>query len=112
VANIVRLKKRHRYIGFSLKSDNNISKASFINEIKKQCKLKLEQDSSKIGLRLIKFDEKFGIIKCNHLQKENVIKLLNSIKKIGNYEVDICTIATSGTVRSLIKKYLKNNLKI
>lgn len=112
MAIIVRLKKRHRYIGFSLESNNNISKASFINEIKRQCKIKLEQDSINIGLRLIKLDEKFGIIKCNHLQKENVIILLNSIKKIGNYDVTIHTIATSGTIRSLIKKYLKYNLKI
>ncbi len=35
-----------------------------------------------MGIRLIKFNGKKGIIKCTHIEKENTIKLLNSIKKM------------------------------
>ena len=50
---------------------------------------------------LIRYDGKKGIIKCNHIEKENTIKLLTSIKK-----VKIETVGTSGTIKSLIQKHL------
>jgi RNase P/RNase MRP subunit POP5 len=58
-----------------------------------------------MGIRLIKFNGKKGIIKCTHTEKENTIKLLNSIKKISLNEVEVKTIGTSGTIKTLIKKY-------
>jgi RNase P/RNase MRP subunit POP5 len=67
----------------------------------------LGKDSSEIGIRLIRFEDESGIIKCNHIEKENVINLLKSIKKIDNYDVEVDTIATSGTIKSLINKHFK-----
>ena len=49
-----------------------------------------------------------GIIKCKHTEKENTIKLLKDIKKIGNIKIKITTIATSGTIKKLTRKYMPN----
>jgi len=58
------------------------------------------------GIRLIRFDKNTGIIKCNHTEKENTIKLLNSIKKISSMKVSIETFGTSGTIKALVRKYM------
>jgi RNase P/RNase MRP subunit POP5 len=60
-----------------------------------------------MGIRIIRVNGNTGIIKCNHIEKNNVITLLKSIKKIGSQNVDIDTIATSGTIRSLVNKHMK-----
>ena len=60
-----------------------------------------------LGIYLIRFDGFTGIVKCNHTEKENTIRLLNSIKKISSHKVDIETFGTSGTIKSLLKKYSK-----
>lgn len=80
-----------------------------INEIRKQCKVFLNKDCREIGLRLIKFDGTKGIVKCNHVEKENTIKILKSIKKISSQKVDIETVGTSGTIKTLIKKHMSDN---
>jgi len=59
-----------------------------------------------MGIRLIHFDGKVGILRCSHLEKEHAIELLHSIDKISSHDVDISTIATSGTIRSLMKKHM------
>ena len=50
-----------------------------------------------MGLYVIRFNGEKGIVKCNHVEKENTIKLLNSIEKISSYKVNIQTVGTSGT---------------
>jgi len=62
-----------------------------------------------MGLHIIIFNGRNGIIKCNHNEKENTIKLLDSIKKILSDEIKIKTISTSGTIKTLIKKYIEKN---
>lgn len=59
-----------------------------------------------MGIRLIRFDGSTGIIKCNHTEKENTIKLLRSIKKIISKDVSIETLGTSGTIKALIRKHM------
>ncbi|MDH7506902.1 MAG: Rpp14/Pop5 family protein [Candidatus Thermoplasmatota archaeon] len=109
---IVNKNDRHRYIYFIVKSKNKqlyIEKSDFYNEIKQQCRKLFNKNCEDMGLYLISFNGKKGIIKCNHIQKENTIKLLNSIKKVLLNEIEIRTIGTSGTIKTLTKKYIKNN---
>ncbi len=54
----------------------------------------------------MRFDEDKGILRCKHTEKENAIRLLKSIKKINSQQIQIQTIGTSGTIKSLIKKHL------
>ena len=60
-----------------------------------------------MGLYLIKFDGKRGILKCNHMEKQNTIKLLKNIKELSLKKVEIETIGTSGTIKSLISKHME-----
>jgi RNase P/RNase MRP subunit POP5 len=47
-----------------------------------------------------------GIVKCKHTQKDSTIKLLRSIKTISSNKIDIETLGTSGTIKTLIKKHM------
>lgn len=104
---IVKGNKRQRYIGFSITSDfQNLLKSAFQKEIIHQCKLIFDKECKEMGIKLIKFNGNQGILKCNHFEKENAIKLLKSVKKIASKKVKIDTIATSGTIKSLINKHM------
>ena len=59
-----------------------------------------------MGLYLIRFKKDMGIVKCKHTQKENTIKLLTSIKNISSNKLDVETLGTSGTIKTLIKKHM------
>jgi RNase P/RNase MRP subunit POP5 len=59
-----------------------------------------------MGISLIRFDGNKGIIRCNHIEKENTIKLLKSIKTISSYKVDVETLGTSGTIKALVRKHM------
>jgi RNase P/RNase MRP subunit POP5 len=109
VLHIVKEGRRHRYIGFIIKQssgDTYIDKSEMINEIKEQCKHVFKKDCNEMNVRLIRFDGKKGIIKCNHVEKENAIRLLRSIKKISSKKIEIETVGTSGTIKALIKKHM------
>jgi RNase P/RNase MRP subunit POP5 len=55
---------------------------------------------------LIRFDGTTGIVKCKHTEKDNTIKLLNSIKNISSNKVSVETYGTSGTIKALIRKHM------
>jgi RNase P/RNase MRP subunit POP5 len=61
-----------------------------------------------MGIYLVRFDGHKGVVKCNHIEKENTIKLLKSIKKISSYNISIETLGTSGTIKALIRKHMIN----
>ena len=60
-----------------------------------------------MGIYVIRFDGVKGIVKCNHTEKDNTIKLLKSIKKISSNKVEIDTLGTSGTIKSLLRKHME-----
>lgn len=63
-------------------------------------------------LYLTRFNGKQGILRCKHTEKESAITLLQSIDKIKDRSVTIKTIATSGTIKTLLKKHdLSHELK-
>ena len=59
-----------------------------------------------MGIRLIRFDGITGIVLCKHTEKENTIKLLQSIEKISSQKVQIETFGTSGTIKALMRKHM------
>ena len=61
-----------------------------------------------MGIRLIRFEENKGIVKCNHIEKDNTINLLRSINKISTYKIKVDTLGTSGTIKALIHKHMSN----
>jgi RNase P/RNase MRP subunit POP5 len=59
-----------------------------------------------LGIRLIRFDGLKGIVICNHTEKDNTIKLLQSIENISSKKVQVETFGTSGTIKALIRKHM------
>ena len=104
---IVKEGKRHRYIAFYLKSNNrSINKNNFINEMESQCQNLFSKKCKDLGIYLIRFNQKYGIVKCNHLEKDKTIKLIKSIQKINLTDVKIETLGTSGTIKTLVSKFI------
>jgi RNase P/RNase MRP subunit POP5 len=75
--------------------------------IRRKCKEHFEKNPFEINLKMIKFKDNYGIIRCKHTEKENVINLLRSIENINDKSIKIETIATSGTIKALIRKHMK-----
>ena len=77
-----------------------------INELRNQCTILFKKSYKDMGLYLIRFDGRKGILKCNHIEKENAIKLLKTINTISSKKVEIKTVGASGTIKALIKKHM------
>lgn len=87
-------------------SYNKFKKKELKKELNLNCKKNFNKECQEMGINLIKFDGEKGILRCSHTQKDNAIDLINSIKKVNNKEVKFNTVATSGTIKSLVKKYM------
>lgn len=102
--------RRRRYIGFKIESQRDktahFEKSEMIQEIREQTLNLFNKNYNDMGIYLIRFDGEQGIVKCNHTEKENTIKLLKSIKQISSDNVEIETLGTSGTIKALIKKHM------
>ncbi len=79
-----------------------------IQVIRNNCSELFDEHCKQMGLFLLRFNGSQGILRCRHTEKENTIKLLTSIEKINDKKVKIETVGTSGTVKALIKKHMKN----
>jgi len=88
---------RHRYILFHI-----IKGQASRRQLNEQFK-KLPQEPDP---RLTLYNGIYGIIKCHHYQKDDLIRLLENLDWVGNQsnKIKIKSITTSGTIKSL-KKY-------
>jgi RNase P/RNase MRP subunit POP5 len=106
---IIKEGRRKRYIGFTIKQKDNIfDKNEIINEIRNQCTILFDKNYRDLGLYLVRFNGEQGILRCKHTEKQNAIQLLNSMKKVSSKNVEIETLGTSGTIKTLIKKHMKD----
>jgi len=109
VHRIVKKIKRHRYIYFEVSYVEDslfCTHPELIQTIQKQTYKLYSKSTKELGLWVIYFDGTIGILKCYHKEKENVIKLLQSLTKIGIKTVIITTYKTSGTIQGISKKKL------
>jgi len=101
--------RRRRYIGFKISSKTTnkyFEKDEIIDEIKIQCRTLFNKECNQLGIYLIRLNEDQGIVRCKHIEKDNTIKLLRSIENISDEKVEVQTLGTSGTIKSLIKKHM------
>ena len=106
---IVRGDRRRRYIGFLISTSvdrSPFTESELLKDLRVNCKNFLNKDYRDMGLRLIRFDGEKGIMRCNHVEKDDTIKLLRSIKSISSRKAEIETLGTSGTIKSLVSKYM------
>jgi len=104
---IIKEGRRRRYIAFKISPSNiNFDKSSIIHSVNLICKKDFDKSIKEMGLFVISYNDGQGIIRCRHTDKEQTISLLKSIIKIDDYEVEVDTIATSGTIKALVRKYM------
>ena len=104
-------KDRRRYIAFKISSENNIMfhRKQVIKKMQSTCSCLFQTNCKTYDFFLTRFNHNTGILRCFHKEKERAIQLLQSIKNIDEEPVVITTIATSGTIKSLIKKHLNGD---
>ncbi len=107
---IIKQGNRRRYVGFQVFLKNkkgSISKQDVIAAIRRKCQELFDVDVKEKRIFLVKFDKDTGIVRCKHTEKEATIEILQNIKKIKtDTEVEIKTLGTSGTIKSLEKKHM------
>lgn len=89
---------RRRYIAFRIVGDCEISAdeiEGFVEEFGKKMLLR--------SAKIIEISGNFGIIRCAHRDKEKMIEILRSVR-LGNGNIWIETLRTSGTLRALRNK--------
>lgn len=108
--NIIKEGRRRRYIGFEIKTDKDKTflKEDIIENIRKKSERIYNKNFKEMGLFLVRFNGMQGIVRCKHTEKENTIALLKKMDKINDEKITINTIATSGTIKALIKKHMSN----
>ncbi len=103
--------RRHRYIAFHVdQNDQNftMTNSQLLQELRHHATELFSKSLKDLRLWVVQFDGTDGIVKCHYTEKEHVIQLLLSIKKIGQKSVMITTRSTSGTIRGLSETKQKN----
>ncbi|MCX6664457.1 MAG: hypothetical protein NT038_00110 [Euryarchaeota archaeon] len=102
---IIKEGNRYRYIGFIVKSSEKkryIDRSELFKEIEQRYHHCFHADDKLKGIKLIRFDGSFGIVKCSNTEKKLITDILQSIQNIGSYQIQISTIAASGTIHALL----------
>ena len=102
---------RPRYILFEISADKQLlplTRKQMIIALRSQCIHLFDASLKEKNIYLTRFNGKKGIVRCEHTEKEETIQLLHSISHIDKKSVTINTIATSGTIKSLIQKHDTN----
>ncbi|RLF43802.1 MAG: hypothetical protein DRN29_09505 [Thermoplasmata archaeon] len=87
---------RQRYILFSV--DGDASRIEIIRALNASYQKKFDDENVPW---LTVYTGKYGIVRCGHLQKEEIIDLLNSLQ---NEKFRLKTLKTSGTIKKLKKE--------
>jgi len=101
-------KNRKRYIAFKIESEKNISfdRKQVIKSIQSTCLELFHTQCKTFDFFLTRFHHNIGILRGYHTEKKRAIQLLHSVTSIDNEPVMITSLATSGTIKTLIKKHL------
>jgi RNase P/RNase MRP subunit POP5 len=92
---------RRRYIAFEIVSDKSIPRTDVVKMVRKTFK----QKYISVKPWLTRYKNNKGLLRCVHTGKGEAIRILNSVKQIGNITVEIKTVGTSGTIKAAMKKY-------
>ena len=99
---------RPRYILFTINADESIipiQRKEMIATLRLYCHLLFNCSLNEKKIYLTRFNGEKGIVRCKHTEKQTTINLLQAITQINTHPVTIQTIATSGTIKTLIQKH-------
>ena len=92
---------RWRYIAFRVEAEDMPGRGELLSAI-----LDASRRSGLGGsLRMTVYEDGLGILKVPHRMKESAIEVLNSVEAAGGRPVKLVPLKTSGTIRSLKRRY-------
>jgi RNase P/RNase MRP subunit POP5 len=80
-----------------------------ISALQQQCKNLFGKNCKALGIFLTRYNANRGVIRCFHTETTETIQLLRSIQRINDKKVTVDTIGTSGTIKTLLRKYFDGN---
>ncbi len=83
--------------------------SDFLDALRLDIRDYFHADMRDLGVRLVRLNGNFGIIKCSCQHKAQMIQLLKSLKMIRGIPVVITTSSTSGTLHGVYKRKMKSS---
>jgi len=94
-------------LAFLVESEGRIGERDLLLEIySTQAGLLGDIGSSINRIKLIRFDGRFGILRCNHTRIRECRAVLACVYAIGGARTSIVVLGISGTIRALTEKYI------
>ncbi len=107
------LRPRRRYMAFEIDSEEVVPSRGLIAEIhSSQSSLFGDAGSSRNRLKLISFDGRFGLLRCNHNYISETRAILASIYAVSGIRAACHVKGVSGTIKSATEKYIPKLRKI
>jgi RNase P/RNase MRP subunit POP5 len=94
---------RNRYIAFRVEGGKDIQTGEVIRALR-EASHHLPEEARPW---LVHLRNELGVVRVSHLHKDTAIPLLQAIKTVGDRDVKLHTLGTSGTIRQAIRKYLE-----
>lgn len=95
---------RHRYIAFRVEGAE-VGRAPFIEALREASQGLPEASRP----RLVSLEKGLGLVRCPHTAKEETVRLLQAIRRVGGASVRVRTLGTSGTIRAARRKHLEGD---
>jgi RNase P/RNase MRP subunit POP5 len=93
--------ERWRYVAFEIVGAPVIARNDFLDSLMKTSRATQLQNSFRITV----FENNFGILKVPHTLKEEAIRVLSAMDRVGLFQCEVRTLKTSGTIKTLKDKY-------
>jgi len=106
---------KRRYIAFQLLCEARVSMKEVVEAISSEALSFFgESKVAELGIWLLDFSEETGkgYLVCNHRYKGEVIACLSLISSISGREASFIVLGVSGTIRSLKRKFLKDDTEM
>jgi len=101
------MRPRRRYMAFLVECEGSVGERDLLWEIySAQASLLGDIGSSKNRLKLIRFDGRYGILRCNHIRIRECRSALACVYAVGGFRVSLIVLGISGTIRALTEKYI------
>ncbi len=99
---------RHRYVVFQIEGGESLEMGEVIRALREVSHGLTERSRP----WLVSYERGIGVVRCDHRDKEEVIRLVMTIRKVGMREVKVKTLGTSGTIRKALRKYARPYLGV
>ena len=93
---------RFRYIAFRIDGGKDLQTGEVIRALSEAS----QNHPREARPRLVHLRDGEGVVRVSHLHRDAAIPLLQSLRTVGEREVRVLTVGTSGTIRKAIQKYL------